>query len=101
MEANVFTKKEVEAEMSKFVLARLYTDDGSENNTRQQEYQEQNFQTVALPFYAILDANGKTVSTFPGLTRNVAEFVDFLKKAEENLATDRTENTEKKAESSL
>ena len=60
MEANVFTKKEVEAEMSKFVLARLYTDDGSENNTKQQEYQEQNFQTVALPFYAILDASGKT-----------------------------------------
>jgi thiol:disulfide interchange protein len=84
MEANVFTKKEVEAEMSKFVLARLYTDDGSENNARQQEYQESKFQTVALPFYAILEADGVTVSTFPGLTRNVAEFVDFLKKAEKN-----------------
>ena len=101
MEANVFPKKEVEAEMSKFVLARLYTDDGSENNTKQQEYQEKNFQTVALPFYAILEADGKTVSTFPGLTRNAAEFVDFLKKAEENLATERTEKTEKKSENSL
>ncbi|MCY7376046.1 MAG: thioredoxin family protein, partial [Pyrinomonadaceae bacterium] len=48
MEANVFPKKEVEAEMSKFILARLYTDDGSENNAKQQEYQEKNFQTVAL-----------------------------------------------------
>lgn len=81
MEANVFPKKEIEAEMSKFVLARLYTDDGSENNTKQQEYQEKNFQTVALPFYAILDADGKTVSTFPGLTRNAQEFTDFLNKA--------------------
>lgn len=81
MEANVFPKKEVEAEMSKFVLARLYTDDGSENNNRQQEYQEKTFQTVALPFYAVLDANGKPVSTFPGLTRNVQEFTDFLSKA--------------------
>ncbi len=81
MEANVFVKKEVEAEMSKFVLAKLYTDDGSENNTKQQEYQEKTFQTVALPFYAILDGEGKTVSTFPGLTRNVDEFLGFLQKS--------------------
>ena len=84
MEANIFTKSEVEVEMSKFVLARLYTDDGSENNTKQQAYQEKNFQTVALPFYAILDGDGKTVATFPGLTRDSAEFADFLAKAQKN-----------------
>ncbi len=84
MEANVFPKKDVEAEMAKFVLARLYTDDGSENNIIQQEYQEKNFQTVALPFYAVLEADGKTVSTFPGLTRNTPEFVEFLEKARKN-----------------
>lgn len=84
MEANVFVKKEVEAEMSKFVLARLYTDGEGENYERQQQFQEKNFQTVALPFYAILEADGKTVSTFPGLTRNVPEFVDFLQKAQKN-----------------
>ena len=69
--------------MSKFVLARLYTDDGSENNNKQQQYQEQNFKTVALPFYAILEPDGKTISTFPGLTRNAQEFVGFLKKAQQ------------------
>ncbi len=84
MEANVFTKREVETEMSKFVLARLYTDGDGENYERQQQYQETNFRTVALPFYAILEADGKTVSTFPGLTRNVPEFVDFLQKAQKN-----------------
>ncbi len=84
MEANIFPKKEVEAEMSKFVLARLYTDGDGEIYERQQQFQEKTFQTVALPFYAIMDGNGKTVSTFPGLTRNVNEFVDFLRKAEEN-----------------
>ncbi|MGI9055955.1 MAG: protein-disulfide reductase DsbD family protein [Pyrinomonadaceae bacterium] len=84
MEANVFTKKDVEAEMSKFVLARLYTDGEGEVFERQQQYQEKNFQTVALPFYAILDGDGKTVSTFPGLTRNVQEFVDFLQKSVRN-----------------
>jgi thiol:disulfide interchange protein len=82
MEANIFPKKEVESEMSKFVLARLYTDDGSENNNKQQEFQEKTFQTVALPFYSILEADGKTVSTFPGLTRNTPEFVDFLAKSQ-------------------
>jgi len=78
MEANVFPKKEVEAEMSKFVLARLYTDGEGAVYEKQQLYQEKNFQTVALPYYAILDGDGKTVSTFPGLTRNVPDFVQFL-----------------------
>jgi len=84
MEANVFPKKEVEAEMSKFVLAKLFTDGEGEIYERQQRFQEQTFQTVALPFYAIMDANGKTIATFPGLTRNTQEFVDFLQKAEKN-----------------
>lgn len=84
MEANVFVKKEVEAEMSKFVLARLFTDGEGEIYEKQQKYQETNFQTVALPYYAILEADGKTVSTFPGLTRNASEFVDFLQKANKN-----------------
>jgi thiol:disulfide interchange protein DsbD len=101
MEANVFPKKEVEAELSKFVLARLYTDGDGAVYERQQQFQEQTFQTVALPFYAILDGDGKIVATFPGLTRNVPEFVDFLRKAEENLATERTENTETKSENPL
>lgn len=84
MEANVFVKKEVESEMSKYVLARLYTDGEGEVYERQQQYQEKNFQTVALPYYAILDGDGKAVSTFPGLTRNVNEFIDFLQKSQEN-----------------
>jgi thiol:disulfide interchange protein DsbD len=84
MEANVFPKREVEAEMNKFVLVRLYTDGDGEIYQQQQQFQEQTFQTVALPFYAVFDANGKSVSTFPGLTRNVREFVDFLQKSQKN-----------------
>ena len=84
MEANVFPKREVEAEMGKFVLARLYTDGEGEVYERQQMFQEQTFKTVALPYYAILDPDGKIIATFPGLTRNVPEFVDFLKKAQNN-----------------
>ena len=81
MEANIFPKPEVAAEMNKFVLARLYTDGDGELYEKQQQMEQDMFGTVALPYYAIFDADGKAVSTFPGLTRNTAEFVDFLKNA--------------------
>jgi thiol:disulfide interchange protein DsbD len=88
MEANMFTKKEVETEMNKFVLARLYTDGSGEIYDRQQQFQEQTFQTVALPFYAVFSADGKPLATFPGLTRNTQEFVGFLQKSQKKLSTD-------------
>ncbi|MEO6050763.1 MAG: cytochrome c biogenesis protein CcdA, partial [Pyrinomonadaceae bacterium] len=84
MEANVFPKKEVEAELNKFILVHLYTDGEGEIYERQQQMEQDIFGTVALPFYAVVDGDGRTVSSFPGLTRNVSEFVDFLKKAQEN-----------------
>jgi len=84
MEANMFTRPQVKAEMEKFVLASLYTDGDGEVYERQQQFQQDTFQTVALPFYAILDADGKIIATFPGLTRNADEFVDFLQKAQQN-----------------
>ena len=81
MEANVFPKREVEDEVKKFVRVKLFTDGEGEIYERQQQFQEQTFQTVALPFYAVFDAEGGTVGTFPGLTRSVPEFVDFLQKS--------------------
>ena len=80
MEANIFPKPEVAVEMNKYILARLYTDGDGELYEKQQQMEQDMFGTVALPYYAIFDADGKAVSTFPGLTRNTAEFVDFLKK---------------------
>ncbi|MEO7672884.1 MAG: cytochrome c biogenesis protein CcdA [Pyrinomonadaceae bacterium] len=84
MEANIFVKPEVETELKNFVLSSLYTDGEGEIYEKQQQMEQDMFGTVALPFYAVIDADGKTIATFPGLTRNVAEFVDFLKKAQEN-----------------
>lgn len=79
MEANMFPRPEVKSEMENFVLVSLYTDGTGEIYERQQQFQEKTFQTVALPFYAVLDADGKPLATFPGLTRNPSEFVDFLR----------------------
>jgi thiol:disulfide interchange protein len=84
MEANMFTRPEVKVEMEKYILVSLYTDGEGEVYERQQQYQQETFQTVALPFYAVLDANGTPLAMFPGLTRNPQEFVDFLTKANKN-----------------
>jgi thiol:disulfide interchange protein DsbD len=82
MEANMFPQPEVREELEKFVLVSLYTDGEGEIYYRQQQFQEKTFKTVALPFYAIFDSNGKPTAAFPGLTRNKQEFVDFLKQSQ-------------------
>jgi len=79
MEANVFPKKEVQDELNKFVLVRLYTDGEGEIYERQQQMEQDIFGTVALPYYAIFDGDGKTIASFPGLTRNTPDFLTFLK----------------------
>jgi thiol:disulfide interchange protein len=81
MEANVFPKREVEEQLRRFVLVKLFTDGIGETYERQQRFQEETFKTVALPFYAVVEPDGRIIATFPGLTRNVGEFAEFLKKA--------------------
>lgn len=81
MEANVFARPEVAAELAQFTLSRLYTDGDAPLYERQQSYQQDAFGTVALPFYAVLDAAGRTVATSAGVTRDPAEFIHFLRSA--------------------
>ena len=78
METNIFSINSVEELMSQYVLVSLYTDAG-EGYLEKREYQINRFETAALPYYVILDNNDKVLSEFPGLTRNVEEFKDFLK----------------------
>ena len=82
MEANIFPLRNVDEIFGDFVLLRLYTDGEGEIYEKQQRMEEEMFGTVALPYYAVLDAEGKALGTFPGLTRNVDEFVGFLKNAQ-------------------
>jgi thiol:disulfide interchange protein DsbD len=81
MESNMFSRPEVRASLSRYVLSRLYTDGEGSVYERQQKFQEEKFGTVALPLYAIVDANGRTVRTFSGLTRSSGEFLAFLRNA--------------------
>ena len=78
MEAKMFSRPDVSTALENFVLSRLYTDGEGEIYEKQQAFQERQFGTVALPLYAIVDAEGRTVRTFAGLTRSPAEFLAFL-----------------------
>jgi len=78
METNIFSINSVEEIMSEYVLVSLYTD-AEEGYLEKRDYQINRFETAALPYYVILDNNDKVLSEFPGLTRNVEEFKDFLK----------------------
>lgn len=80
MEANMFPKPAVRAELEKFVRVRLYTDGEGEPYEGFQRMQEQRFGTVALPLYALITPSNQVTATFEGLTRDENEFVSFLKK---------------------
>lgn len=77
----MFTIPEVEEQLGRFVLARLFTDGEGEVYENQMDYQKEQFGTIALPLYAVVDGEGATVATFLGLTRDRDEFLDFLRKA--------------------
>ena len=81
MESNMFTIPEVEEQLERFVLARLFTDGEGEVYEDQMDYQKEKFGTIALPLYAVLDGEGETIATFLGLTRDREEFLEFLKGA--------------------
>jgi len=79
MESNVFPKPVVDSLLRQFVLVRLYTDGEGEAYQQNQTMEETRFGTIALPLYAIMSADDKTVAVFSqGLTRNVDEFASFL-----------------------
>ncbi|MEY2395807.1 MAG: hypothetical protein QOF94_2152 [Acidobacteriaceae bacterium] len=80
MKANLFTQPEVATQMKDFVLVDLYTDGSDEASIKNQQLQLKTYGTAAIPFYAIVGPDGNTVTTFPGLTRNATEWMEFLRK---------------------
>lgn len=78
MKANMFTRPEIAAAAREVILVELYTDGTDEASRKNQELQEKTFNTVAIPYYALMDGDGRVVASFPGLTRNAQEFLAFL-----------------------
>ena len=79
METNIFTLQEVEDRFNEMILVHLYTDAG-ENHKEYLRYEIERFGTAALPYYVILSPHDEVLATFPGLTRDVNEFLDFIDK---------------------
>ena len=79
METNIFTLQEVEDRFNEMILVHLYTD-GGENHKEYLRYEIERFGTAALPYYVILSPYDEVLATFPGLTRDVNEFLDFIDK---------------------
>jgi len=79
MEANMFPKPEVARELSRFVRVRLYTDRPGEPYQGFQKMEKDLFGTVALPYYAVFTPEGEPVVAFGGLTRDPAQYVNFLR----------------------
>ena len=79
MESNIFTKEEVKKRFKDFVLVRLYTDGGN-NYRAKQQYEIDRFGTAALPYYVILSPEDDVLGKYPGMTRDLNEFLEFLDK---------------------
>ena len=79
MKANMFPRPEIAVAASKLVLVELYTDGTDKESEENQKLQDEKFSTVAIPYYAILDPDGKVVASFAkGMTTNTQEFLAFL-----------------------
>jgi thiol:disulfide interchange protein len=79
MKQNMFPKPEVQDALAGMVLLELYTDGTDAASEANQKIQESKFQTVAIPYYAIVTPDERVIATFAGLTKNTGEFVAFLK----------------------
>ncbi len=75
----MFTRPEIQQALADLVPVELYTDGTDAASEANQKRQDESFQTVAIPFYALFDADGKVVASFAGLTKDPQQFLSFLK----------------------
>ena len=61
----------------KFVLAQLYTDGGSFQEANR-ELQMERFNTLALPFYVVVNANDQEIRRHAGIIPDLKDFLTFL-----------------------
>ena len=83
MERSTLIHPDVLAELKNYIYVELYTDRGDAENNANQKLQQQLAKTVALPVYVAVTPDGNTViAQSEGYTRDVAEYVAFLRKGQ-------------------
>jgi thiol:disulfide interchange protein DsbD len=78
MKANMFPRPEIAAVVKNMVLVELYTDGTDEASQANQKLEEEKFQTVAIPFYVLYDANQNVLATFADKTSDSQKYLAFL-----------------------
>lgn len=78
MEKTMFTRPDVQALFNDMILVRLWTDFG-DNKEYNQDLQQRLVGSVALPFYAVVDAEEQVHASFGGLERDPEVFKRFLR----------------------
>jgi thiol:disulfide interchange protein DsbD len=90
MEKNMFPDPLVKKELDRFVLAELFTDRETSahqaEDEKNAERQSRQFGSAALPLYAIIAPDEKTLAVFPSLTRDKQEFISFLQRGSNGFA---------------
>ncbi len=79
MKANMFPRPEIAGVLKDFVLLELYTDGTDAASEENQKLEEKIFQTVALPYYAILTPDEKVIATWGGIQKDAAQYLAFLR----------------------
>ncbi len=81
MEKSTLIDPAVVAELSHYVYTELFTDRGDAENQANQQIEQRLAKTTALPIYCAVTPDGKTVvAQSEGYTRDVNEYLAFLRK---------------------
>ena len=78
MKANLFPRPEINSVLKNMVLVELYTDRTDEAAKKFQKLEEDQFQTVAIPFYVLYDPARNVLATFADRTADSATYLTFL-----------------------
>ena len=78
MKANMFTRPEINSVMKDMVLVELYTDRSDDAAQKFQKLEEDQFHTVAIPYYVLYDANRNVLATFADRTSDSKKYLSFL-----------------------
>ena len=78
MENNVLPHPEVVEKLDGFVPVELFTDGTDAKSREFNQYQQEKFGTVAIPYYAVVTPDGQITGRLEGLERNPTKFANFL-----------------------
>lgn len=78
MEANMLPRPEIAAALKNMVLVELYTDGTDAASEVNQKLEYAKFNTIATPFYAIVDANESVIATSGGRTTDAQRYLAFV-----------------------